>query len=248
MKVSIITVTYNSEKTLRDTLESIELQTYKDIEYIIIDGGSTDNTLKLINEVSTRVTKCLSESDNGIYDALNKGINLSTGDIIGFVHSDDLLARPDIIETIVSRFHETKADVVYGDLVFFEKNQTDIIKRYWRSGPFKRSKLSLGWAPLHPSFYMRRELYKDDGYFDLSYRIAADYDQMVRILKRDDIKVIYVPQVFVKMRLGGESTRIDNAISSTKEIVEVMKNHNVNWKIAIIIRKISKLMQLFAHK
>ncbi|EGM6000031.1 glycosyltransferase, partial [Escherichia coli] len=143
MKVSIITVTYNSEKTLRDTLESIELQTYKDIEYIIIDGGSTDNTLKLINEVSTRVTKCLSESDNGIYDALNKGINLSTGDIIGFVHSDDLLARPDIIETIVSRFHETKADVVYGDLVFFEKNQIDIIKRYWRSGPFKRSKLSL---------------------------------------------------------------------------------------------------------
>jgi glycosyltransferase len=248
MKVSIITVTYNSEKTLRDTLESIELQTYKDIEYIIIDGGSTDNTLKLINEVSTRVTKCLSESDNGIYDALNKGINLSTGDIIGFVHSDDLLARPNIIETIVSRFHETKADVVYGDLVFFEKNQIDIIKRYWRSGPFKRSKLSLGWAPPHPSFYMRRELYKDDGYFDLSYRIAADYDQMVRILKRDDIKVIYVPQVFVKMRLGGESTRIDNAISSTKEIVEVMKNHNVNWKIAIIIRKISKLMQLFAHK
>nr|WP_249541279.1 glycosyltransferase [Escherichia coli] len=123
MKVSIITVTYNSEKTLRDTLESIELQTYKDIEYIIIDGGSTDNTLKLINEVSTRVTKCLSESDNGIYDALNKGINLSTGDIIGFVHSDDLLARPDIIETIVSRFHETKADVVYGDLVFLQKTK-----------------------------------------------------------------------------------------------------------------------------
>lgn len=121
MKVSIITVTYNSEKTLRNTLESIELQTYNDIEYIIIDGGSTDNTLKIINEVSTRVTRCLSESDKGIYDALNKGINLSTGDIIGFVHSDDVLARPDIIETIVGRFHETKADVVYGDLVFFEK-------------------------------------------------------------------------------------------------------------------------------
>lgn len=118
MKVSIITVTYNSEKTLRNTLESIELQTYNDIEYIIIDGGSTDNTLKIINEVSTRVTRCLSESDKGIYDALNKGINLSTGDIIGFVHSDDVLARPDIIETIVGRFHETKADVVYGDLVF----------------------------------------------------------------------------------------------------------------------------------
>lgn len=131
---------------------------------------------------------------------------------------------------------------------FSKKNQIDIIKRYWRSGPFKRSKLSLGWAPPHPSFYMRRELYKDDGYFDLSYRIAADYDQMVRVLKRDDIKVSYVPQVFVKMRLGGESTRIDNAISSTKEIVAVMKNHNVNWKFAIIIRKISKLMQLFAHK
>ncbi len=157
MKVSIITVTYNSEKTLRDTLELIELQTYKDIEYIIIDGGSTDNTLKLINEVSTRVTKCLSESDNGIYDALNKGINLSTGDIIGFVHSDDLLARPDIIETIVSRFHGQKR-MLYRCIWFFRKNQIDIIKRYWRSGPFKRSKLSLGWAPPHPSFYMRREI------------------------------------------------------------------------------------------
>ncbi|WP_441546129.1 glycosyltransferase family 2 protein [Citrobacter freundii] len=248
MKVSIITATYNSEKTLRDTLESVECQTYNNIEYIIVDGASSDKTLQLINEISTRVSKCISESDKGIYDALNKGVSLSTGDIVGFIHSDDILANPHVIESIVRKFQETNADIVFGDLVFVEKKRIDKIRRYWRSGTFKKIKLSLGWAPPHPSFYMKKSLYQEDGLFDLSFSIAADYDQMTRVLKRNDIKVVYLPQVFVKMRLGGESTKINNAISSTNEIIAVMKKHNINWVVAIVVRKLSKLTQLFTNR
>lgn len=247
MKISIITVTYNSEETLRDTLESVESQTYKDIEYIIVDGASTDNTIELVNNCSTRVSKCVSEKDKGIYDALNKGLMLATGDVIGFIHSDDILARPDIVEIIAREFQDKKVDVVYGDLIFVEKEKIDRVKRYWRSGSFKKYKILLGWAPPHPSFYMRRDLYLDNGFFDLSFKIAADYDQMIRILRRDNLKVSYIPEVFVKMRLGGESTKIDNAISSTKEIVGVMKKQKINWRLAIITRKISKLVQLFSR-
>ncbi|MES0303126.1 glycosyltransferase family 2 protein [Citrobacter sedlakii] len=247
MKVSIITVTYNSEKTLRDTLESVEIQSYKDIEYIIVDGGSTDNTMQVVNDFSTRVSKCISEKDKGIYDALNKGILLASGEIIGFIHSDDILAQPNIIELIVKEFQSKQADIVYGDLVFVDKERLNIVKRYWKSGPFKRYKIALGWIPPHPSFYLKRDLYLKDGFFDLSFRIAADYDQMIRILRQDNIKVSYLPQVFVKMRLGGESTKFDNAARSTREIIGVMKKQKIYWPIAIIWRKISKFAQLFSR-
>ncbi|HII1980808.1 TPA: glycosyltransferase family 2 protein [Escherichia coli] len=245
MKVSIITVTYNSEKTIKDTLDSVAVQTYNNIEYIIVDGASSDATLQIINNSSALVTKCISERDKGIYDALNKGVHLATGDIIGFIHSDDILARPDIIETIVIEFQKTKADIVYGDLVFVDRSDVNNIVRYWHSGSFRKSKISLGWAPPHPSFYMKRSLYKEDGFFDLTFKIAADYDQMIRVLKRERIKVIYLPQVFVKMRLGGESTKLDNTVASTKEIISIMKKHHINWYVAIITRKFSKLAQLF---
>ena len=246
MKVSIITATYNSEKTIRDTLESVEAQTYKDIEYIIVDGGSTDQTLTLVDSVSTRVSKCISEKDKGIYDALNKGVQLASGDIVGFIHSDDILARPDIIASIVAEFERADADVVYGDLVFIDRERTDKVKRYWASGTFKKFKIALGWVPPHPSFYMKRSLYIEDGVFDISFKIAADYDQMLRILKRDDVKISYLPEVIVKMRLGGESTKIDNTVLSTKEIARVMGMHNINWRVAMVYRKLSKFMQLLS--
>ncbi|MDK9606497.1 glycosyltransferase family 2 protein [Lelliottia wanjuensis] len=245
MKVSIITATYNSEKTLRDTLISVEAQTYHDIEYIIIDGASTDGTLNLVKQLSSRVTKIVSEKDKGIYDALNKGVELATGDVIGFIHSDDILARPDIIESVVKEFKRTNADLIYGDLVFIDRDNTKKIKRYWRSGPFKKSKLGLGWAPPHPSLYMRKQLYREDGLFNLIFKIAADYDQMIRVLQRDNISVTYLPETIVKMRLGGESTKIENSVSSTKEIIEIMKKHNINWRLAIFYRKFVKLLQLF---
>ncbi|BEH72967.1 glycosyl transferase [Edwardsiella tarda] len=245
MKISIITVTYNSEKTLVDTLMSIESQSYKDIEYIIVDGLSSDQTIKLIDRVSTRVSKCISEKDNGIYDALNKGIHLATGDVVGFVHSDDILADADVIENIAAEFERSKADVVYGDLIFIDRDNVNHIRRVWKSGPFKKELLELGWVPPHPSFYLRRKLYIDNGLFDTSFRIAADYDQMIRILKRNDVTVSYLPKVLVKMRIGGESTKLSNAIVSTKEIITIMKKNNINWYFAIVYRKMSKIMQMF---
>ncbi|MEL4869147.1 glycosyltransferase family 2 protein [Pantoea agglomerans] len=245
MKVSIITATYNSEKILADTLNSVESQTYQNIEYIIVDGASTDGTLELINRLSSRVTKIVSEKDKGIYDALNKGVKMATGDVIGFIHSDDILANPDIVEKIVNEFHFSNADLVYGDLVFIDRENTSKIKRYWRSGEFRKSKISFGWAPPHPSFYMKKKLYQDNGLFDLNFKIAADYDQMIRMLQRDNIKVSYLNEIFVKMRLGGESTKIENAISSTQEIISIMKKHQINWRFAILYRKLAKCMQLF---
>lgn len=245
MKVSIITATYNSEKTLQDTLISVESQTYQDIEYIVVDGLSTDGTLDLVKRISSRVTKIVSEKDKGIYDALNKGVEMATGDIIGFIHSDDILARSDIIEKVVSEFERSGAALVYGDLVFIDRNNINRTKRYWRSGSFKKRKISFGWAPPHPSVYMKKSLYRDDGLFDIDFRIAADYDQMLRVLKRDDIKVSYLKDVIVKMRLGGESTKVENAVSSTREIIAIMKKHSINWQFAILYRKIAKCMQLF---
>lgn len=245
MKVSIITATYNSEKTLLDTLLSVESQTYPDIEYIIVDSVSTDGTLDLVRKNSSRVTKIVSEKDKGIYDALNKGVEMATGDIVGFIHSDDILARSDIIEKIVDEFKCSGADFVYGDLVFTDRNITSRVKRYWRSGEFRKTKISFGWAPPHPSVYMKKQVYQNDGLFDLNFKIAADYDQMIRILKRDDIKVSYLNQVIVKMRLGGESTKIENTVSSTREIISVMKKHKINWRFAILYRKLVKSLQLF---
>lgn len=246
MKVSIITATYNSEKTLRDTLESVEVQTYKDIEYIIVDGASTDQTLNLVDSSSTRVSKKISERDKGIYDALNKGVQLASGDIVGFIHSDDILARPDIIESVVAEFVRTNSDIVYGDLVLVDRERTDKVRRYWSGGMYKKFKIALGWVPPHPSVYMKRSLYLDDGLFDISFKIAADYDQMLRVLKRENVKVSYLPQVIVKMRLGGESTKLDNSVLSTKEIARVMRMHNINWCIAMLYRKVSKFTQLFS--
>ncbi|EBS8661253.1 glycosyltransferase [Salmonella enterica] len=242
----MITATYNSQDTLKDTLLSVEQQDYPDIEYIIIDGGSSDQTLQLIKKYSTRVKCLISEKDNGIYDALNKGVKLATGDIVGFIHSDDILASPQVISNIVNKFKGNTADIVYGDLLFVDREKPDIIHRFWHSGEFKKSKLRYGWAPPHPAFYIRRELYKKYGCFDLIFKIAADYDQMLRLLLVPYLQIIYVPEVFVKMRLGGESTKLNNALLSTKEIIAIMRKHNINWQVAILTRKLSKLWQIFS--
>ncbi len=180
MKISIITATYNSERTISDTLSSLEKQTYLDVEYIIVDGASKDNTLTVISQNSTRVTKIISESDQGIYDALNKGIDLATGDIIGFLHSDDLLAYPGALSDIVETFEKQQCDAVYGDLQYVAKNDLNKVIRCWKSGFFNHEKMKYGWMPPHPTFYMKRDLYIRFGGFDLSYKISADYDSLTR--------------------------------------------------------------------
>ncbi|MFJ5479996.1 glycosyltransferase family 2 protein [Pectobacterium carotovorum] len=246
MKVSIITATYNSAKTISDTLKSLNTQTYPDIEYIIIDGGSKDNTLSLIKSSCSRVSVVVSEPDKGIYDALNKGILSATGDIIGFLHSDDFFAYPDAVKDIVDAMHESNADAVYGDLNYISSTDNDVIVRKWVSGGFDINKMKLGWMPPHPTFYMKRSCYQRFGSFDLSYRISADYDSLLRYLWIHKITVKYIPKVIINMRVGGMSNRsLSNMIMKTKEDVKAMKSNKLPWLSAVAGKNLSKIPQFF---
>ncbi|MEY0234828.1 glycosyltransferase family 2 protein [Providencia manganoxydans] len=226
MKVSIITATYNSSNTIIDTLTSLENQSYKNIEYIIIDGASKDNTLEIIKKYSTKVSKIISEPDKGIYDALNKGIEVSTGDIIGFLHSDDILAYPTAIEDLVNTLMNEQSQAIYADLEYVSKENTSNVVRRWISGNYKHSNLKKGWMPPHPTFFMKRNLYKQYGSFDLNFKISADYDSLLRYLWLNNISVSYLPKVVTKMRVGGESNRsFLNILKKTKEDILALRTY-----------------------
>ncbi|MGL9712203.1 glycosyltransferase family 2 protein, partial [Escherichia coli] len=230
MRISIITATYNSEKTLFDTLLSLEKQTHPDIEYIVVDGASKDNTIKLIKSNSTKVSKIICEPDKGIYDALNKGIQAASGDVIGFLHSDDLLAYDDAIADIAKTFESTGCDAIYGDLEYVAQNDTTKRIRLWKSGSFSRFKMKVGWMPPHPSFYMKRECYSHFGSFSLDYRICADYDSLLRYILKQRISIAYLPKVLVKMRVGGISNRsVSSMVKKSMEDIRVMKHNGIIW-------------------
>lgn len=246
MKVSIITATYNSAETLADTLRSLEAQTYSNIEYIIIDGASKDSTLDVIKEYSTKVTRIISEPDKGIYDALNKGIAIATGDIVGFLHSDDLLAYPDAVADIVAQFKSTHCQAVYGDLEYVSKTDTSKVIRLWKSGNYAKRKLQLGWMPPHPTFYMKRDLYGKYGSFDLNFRIAADYDSLLRYLWCNDVSLSYIPKVMTKMRVGGASNRsLSNIIKKTGEDIRAINKNGLFWPTVVLFKNLSKIPQFF---
>ena len=252
MKISIITATYNSIKYLSDVLKSIQQQTYQNIEYIVIDGGSNDGTIEYLQQ-SNLIIHIISESDKGIYDALNKGIRLATGDIIGFLHSDDILASPQTIENIVRDFtipfwggKVEFSDIVYGDLVFVDQNDTNKIVRYWKSQPFKPKILRRGWMPPHPTVFMRREVYEKHGLYNTDLKCAADYDFLLRILRDKKLNISYLPEIITKMRMGGVSTGgIKNMIVKSKEDYWVLKNNQMTFPLWILfLKNISKIPQL----
>ncbi|MDW1644335.1 MULTISPECIES: glycosyltransferase family 2 protein [Vibrio] len=246
MKVSIITATYNSSETIVDTLKSLEQQSYPDIEYIIIDGASKDNTLEVVRQNCTRVSKIISEPDKGIYDALNKGIQAATGDVIGFLHSDDLFAYPDAVADIVATLEKNQSQAAYADLAYVSKDDTDKMVRLWTSGDYQRNKMLSGWMPPHPTFYMKRELYQSLGQFDLGFKIAADYDSLLRYLWSNKVSMSYLPKVLIKMRVGGASNRsLGNIYKKTCEDIQALKNNNVFWPKAILIKNFSKIPQFF---
>lgn len=244
IKVSIITVVRNGEKTIKDTIESVLSQTYSDIEYILIDGCSTDKTVEIINGYEKQISKFISEPDEGIYDGLNKGVSLATGDVIAFLHSDDVYANETVISGIVNCF-DNGTQGVYGDLVYTDKADVNKVFRYWKSCDFSLSLLSKGWMPPHPTLFLRREVYQKYGTFDTSFKIAGDYDFMLRILK-DNIVVKYLPQVVYKMRVGGESNRsIKNILNKSKEDLRAMRKNEINNPFfALFYKNMSKIMQL----
>lgn len=204
MKISIITATYNSAATVTDTLESIATQDYPDIEHIIVDGLSADNTLAIVKKFP-HVAKLNSEKDKGIYDAMNKGIRLATGEVVGILNSDDLYTGSHIISRVMEQFADPAVDAVYGDLQYVSQYNTSKVVRTWKSGSFKRKNFYYGWMPPHPSFFVRKKVYDQHGCFNLSLKTAADYEIMLRFLFKNNIQARYIPEVLVKMRTGGAS-------------------------------------------
>jgi len=205
MKVSLITVTFNSEKYLEDCINSVRRQDYKDIEHIIIDGASTDGTLAIIHKHGDHIARYISEWDHGIYDALNKGMAMATGDIIGTLNSDDMLASRDVISSIVNTFQTEQVDSLYGDLVYVDPIETTKIMRIWKGLPYKRERFNWGWMPAHPTFYFKRELLAKLGEYEAHYFTASDFEFMARYLYRFRISCYYLPKLIVTMRRGGAS-------------------------------------------
>lgn len=226
MRISIITVCYNSSKTVADTIRSVAEQDHADVEHIVVDGASSDDTLEIVRALSSRPPLVVSEPDAGIYDAMNKGFGLATGEFVGFLNADDMLAGPEVLSRIAKAASQHGIDAVYGDLSYVQQDRTERTVRYWQSGDFTAAKLRHGWMPPHPTFYVRRALVQEIGRFDLQFRIAADYDFMLRVLGRAGVRTAYIPEVLVRMRVGGASNRSLRAIlkKSREDLVAIRKN------------------------
>ena len=237
LKISIITVCYNSAATITDTIESVLTQTYPNIEYIIIDGASRDGTLDIIHSYRNKIHKIISEPDHGIYDAMNKGIMCSTGDVIGFINADDFYPASDIIEQVIQKFTQSMVDAVYGDLCYVKSSDPKMVVRYWRSSLFHSGSFGLGWCPPHPTFFVRRYIYEKYGLFDLNITIAADIELMMRFLEIYNISSYYLPIILVKMRLGGTTNRsLRNIIRQNKEVLNALDSHDLTyswWKFVL---------------
>jgi glycosyltransferase involved in cell wall biosynthesis len=248
LKISVITVSWNSAKTIKDTIDSVLSQTYKNLEYIIIDGDSVDNTKQIVREYKSRIIKFISEPDNGIYDAMNKGILYSSGDIIAILNSDDFYNTPFVLENVIAEFINKNVDCVFGDLFYVDNQDTDKVLRYWKSSEYIPGSFSKGWHPPHPSFFVNRETYKKYGLFDLSFKVSSDFEIMLRFLEKFKIKSSYLPQVLVRMRAGGESGRnFRNILIGNINVLRAFKKNNVkvSYLIYPFFRIIPKLKQIF---
>lgn len=243
-KITVITAVYNNRETVVDALESILSQSYKNVEHIVIDGGSTDGTIQAIRAFGDKIDKFVSEPDEGIYDALNKGISLATGDVVGFLNSDDVYAHDRVLEKIARAFQHEDADSVYGDLNYVKRDDISQVVRHWKSHGLTQNKLRLGWMPPHPTFYVRREIYEKYGGFDTSFKIAADYDSILRFLGLHDISTTYIPEVLVKMRLGGVSNRdLKSILKKSGEDYKALKKNGIGGKRVVFMKNFTKITQ-----
>lgn len=246
MKVSIITATHNSESTIEACIKSLMSQVYRNLEFIIIDNNSTDLTLNIISQykLKNKSIKLISESDNGLYDALNKGIRYASGEIIGFLHSDDLFFDSYSVFDVVNYFRDNKFDGVYGDLQYVNNEDTNKVIRLWKSRVFHSKLLKKGWMPPHPTLFLKKSVYDKYGEFDTSYKISADYDFILRILKDQNLEFGYLPKVITKMRVGGVSNRnLKNIIQKTREDYKAARTNNIGGWFSIVLKNISKIKQ-----
>ena len=225
MKVSIITSCFNREATIAQAIESVLSQDYPDIEYIVVDGASTDRSLAVIERYTDKIAKIISEPDKGMYEGINKGIRAATGDVIGLLHSDDFLYTTHTVSRIVEEFEKTNADFVYGNGLYVDFNDTGKVIRNWIGGSYSKWKVHCGWLPLHPTCYIRRECFEKHGLYDESYKIAADSDFLVRYLYEANLKVAYLNEYIVRMRMGGLSTDSKRRKQMWNEDIRMYKSH-----------------------
>jgi len=250
MKVSIVTPVYNSRSySIIDCVNSVHRQTYEDIEHIIIDGASTDATLEILDCLKNKdkFSLLISEKDKGIYDAMNKGIKLATGDIVGILNSDDFYVSKYVIEKVVRIFKEEKVDAVYADLLYVDSIEIVDIKRYWKSGEFKKESFKYGWMPPHPTFFVKKEIYEKYGYYNLDLKSAADYELMLRLLYKYEIKVSYLNDIIIKMRDGGSSGQsLRHRLFANREDKKAWKINSLKpLPFTLVLKPIRKLKQYF---
>jgi glycosyltransferase len=249
-KISIITAVYNNKTTIEDTILSVISQTYKNIEYIVIDGNSTDGTLDVLNRYRFNFDIFISETDEGIYDALNKGLSMAHGDIIGFLHADDTFYSNKTLEIIATAFNNNFIIGVYGDLLYVDKENPSKIVRYWKSKPYKSSLLSKGWMPPHPTLFFDRKIVDEIGYFNTKYVIAADYDYLLRMLLHyPENDFCYLPVIITCMRTGGKSNRsLKNIINKSREDYEIIKDNKIGGINTLLNKNFSKISQFVKWK
>jgi glycosyltransferase involved in cell wall biosynthesis len=247
LKISIITITYNSEATLEETLLSVINQTYKDIEYIVVDGKSTDGTLKIVDQYKNKIATILSEKDNGLYDALNKGIEIATGDVIGILHSDDFYIDDQVIQKYADMFLKTGADAIYSDLYYVDKTNTNKIIRQWKSGTFTSGSFVNGWMPPHPTFFVKRKVYDTFGKFNTDFKSAADYELMLRFIQKQGIHISYLPEYTVKMRVGGKSNvTVQNRVNANLEDRKAWEINGLKPRFyTLYLKPLRKIKQFF---
>ncbi len=247
LNFSIITVVYNAVDTVGCAIESVLSQQYPNLEYIIIDGASSDGTVEKVQEYASSVSRVVSEPDNGLYDALNKGIDMASGDVIGFLHADDWYVHGEVIGNVARMMEEEKSDALYADLQYVKQKDTSKVLRHWRAGEFSRNNFLSGWMPPHPTFFVRTEKYRDYGGFDLDFTSAADYELMLRFLFRYEISCSYLPDVIVRMRSGGTSNKsIANRLKANQEDYRAWKKNDLNPRFYTrFMKPVSKIPQLF---
>lgn len=244
-KISVVTAAYNSAQTILATLDSLNQQTYPVVEHVIVDGLSTDNTLDIVRRHGIEGIIIDSQRDLGIYDALNRGVQLASGDVVGFLHSDDFFAGPDVLATIAEVFRDPLVSMCYGDLVYVSGNDLSRVIRRWKSSKFRRSRLKFGWMPPHPTVYVRRELLLSYP-FKLDYKISGDYDALLRLLLWESIKAVYIPRELVHMRLGGASNKsVSNIWTKTTEDWRAIRSNHVGGIATLISKNVRKFAQFF---
>ncbi len=226
-KLSIVTVVYNGGATIADTLASVAAQGYSNLEYVVVDGASTDDTLDRVRSAGDVVTRLVSEPDNGLYDAMNKGIRMTTGEVVGLINSDDIYA-PGVFDKVMAAFTDAKVDAVYGDLCYVRQDDLGAVVRYWKSSEFKPRSFSSGWSPPHPTLFLRRAVYERCGLFDLDYRIAADIEFMMRLFEVHGVRARYLPEILVRMRMGGTTNRsLRNIVRQNREVLRALDSHRL---------------------